>query len=395
MAKPLQVALERVLDAGSKRFFGDFFDRVYGRSMDLAFLEKGVVTTSNIQKKAFLKRLKLVCYRNTNRRQLALRYKNLLSKLVGLELLNRSKHTYHVFYIQKDSYFSTKKRKFSTNGAGLDNGIGIEIPKIKISDAIDCQRNTEFQPNDAGLQTPDQNPPGLILENPDNKNPIISNSYKSLHLRSMISNQGALLGNYQRRGDQLSQEINSFQKKLILNKLMLKLARYSNTKLQIWKHFRVWKQSTFLGIQSGIRVKQITSTEQLEEENERLKNELENRSQSELYQSNQSLGNNIENSNQFLSGKTENYSKIQLKLGAEIIGDTANPKFDKKVFESSRELKEELALSYLNYIQIQNDGLKNTALRQESLINKLREKSDSTKDDLSKSICKNEKSDFI
>lgn len=82
-------------------------------------------------------------------------------------------------------------------------------------------------------------------------------------------------------------------------------------------------------------------------------------------------------------------------MGAEIIGDTANPKFDKKVFESSRELKEELALSYLNYIQIQNDGLKNTALRQESLINKLREKSDSTKDDLSKSICKNEKSDFI
>jgi hypothetical protein len=109
----------------------------------------------------------------------------------------------------------------------------------------------------------------------------------------------------------------------------------------------------------------IISADQLEEENERLKNEMENRSWgSSLYQSNQSVGNLgagclggcLESKFGNFGGKNSGEMIVEkIKIGTDFVGGGDAKMFDKKMFESSRELKEELTLSYLTYIQIQNE----------------------------------------
>jgi hypothetical protein len=108
----------------------------------------------------------------------------------------------------------------------------------------------------------------------------------------------------------------------------------------------------------------IISADQLEEENERLKNEMENRSWgSSLYQSNQSLRNLGKNDPGCMEAKIFGYRGKEsgevkgenLKIGTEFGNGAEGKMFDKNMFESSRELKEELTLSYLTYIQIQNE----------------------------------------
>jgi len=139
----------------------------------------------------------------------------------------------------------------------------------------------------------------------------------------------------------------------------------------------------------------IISSEQLEEENERLKNEMENRSWSSMYQSNQSLGNQIDQkithsglgySSTLNNDDTKNTIDMKKKDSEPIKNNEedggsgkiqmlklsnsnhdAKKIFDKKMFESSRELKEELTMSYLNYIQSQNEELKNTLINQENI----------------------------
>jgi hypothetical protein len=152
---------------------------------------------------------------------------------------------------------------------------------------------------------------------------------------------------------------------LIFAKLLHNLARYSSSKILLYTNFRKWKTATFLGLQSSLKVKMIISADQLEEENERLKNEMENRSWgSSLYQSNQSLGNLgagcaggcLESKFANFGGKNSGEMIVEkIKIGTDFGGATDAKMFDKKMFESSRELKEELTLSYLTYIQIQNE----------------------------------------
>ena len=165
----------------------------------------------------------------------------------------------------------------------------------------------------------------------------------------------------------------------------------------------MWKQFSFVGLQSSIRVKLLVSSEQLEDENERLKNEMEANSCSSMYMSNQSYGklnevnrkisnssdNNLNSTisknhtiqmeskdesnliqknlnydknidhNHEISREQSDFNKPKLHMKLDklnINSESANLKsFENKIFESSRELKEELTLSYLNYVQMQNE----------------------------------------